>query len=30
MEHITLTNEQIQVLNETMTTIGSLIIAENS
>lgn len=30
MEYTLLTNEQIQVLNETMMTIGSLIIAENS
>ena len=30
MEHTPLTNEQIQILNETMTTIGSLIISENS
>jgi hypothetical protein len=30
MEYTKLTNEQIQVLNETMATIGSLIIVENS
>ena len=30
MEYTKLTTEQIQILNETMTTIGSLIIAENS
>jgi hypothetical protein len=30
MEYTTLTNEQIQVLNETLSTIGSLIIQENS
>lgn len=30
MEYTTLTNEQIQVLNDTMNTIGSLIIIQNS